>query len=97
MPKLTLAERMDKAARRKARATQDIARLEKLQKNEQTRRLIELGRLAAKTGIDTLPPAALYACFLRIAKEAADAKMVAAWSRDGGRLLRREAAKDARK
>ena len=39
MPKLTLAERLDKAAQRKARAGQDEARLKKLQRNERTRRI----------------------------------------------------------
>jgi hypothetical protein len=91
MPRLTLAERLEKAAQRKARAGQEEARLKKLQRNERTRRLIKLGGLAVKAGIDELPANALYACFLRIAKDAQDKRAVAAWEREGGRYFQREA------
>ena len=91
MPKLTLAERLERAAQRKARAGQEEARLKKLQRNERTRRLIKLGGLAVKAGIDDLPANALYACFLRIAKDAQDARTVAAWDREGAKNFQREA------
>jgi hypothetical protein len=94
MPRLTLAERLEKAAQRKARAGQEESRLKKLQRNERTRRLIKLGGLAVKAGIDELPANALYACFLRIAKDAQDVRAVAAWEREGAKHFQREA--DAR-
>jgi len=53
-------------------------------------RLIKLGGLAVKAGIDELPANALYACFLRIAKDAQDARPVAAWEREGARHFQRE-------
>ncbi len=49
---------------------------------------------AVKTGIDELPANALYACFLRIAKDSQDARAVAAWEREGAKHFQREA--DAR-
>ena len=91
MPKLTLGERLERTKQRKNKAAQDEAALLKLQENERTRRLIALGKIAAETGIDGLPPAALYACFSRIAKEAQDKKTVAAWEREGGKHVKREA------
>ena len=72
MPKLTLAERLQRAAERKARAEQEQARLKIMQRKERTRRLIELGGLAVKAGIDGLSTAALYDRFLAIAAEAKD-------------------------
>jgi hypothetical protein len=94
MPRLTLAERLERAAQRKARAGQEEARLKKLQRNERTRRLIQLGGLAVNAGIDELSANALYACFRRIAREAQDARAVAAWEREGAKHFQREA--DAR-
>ncbi len=90
MPKLTLAERLEKAAQRKARAEQEEARLRRVQRKQRTRRLIELGGLAIKAGIDTLSTAALYDRFLHIAEEAKDPKAVASWERSGGRHFQRE-------
>jgi len=72
MPKLTLAERLQKADARKARAEQEAARLKLMQRKERTRHLIEVGGLLVKAGIDKLPSAALYDRFLRIAAEAED-------------------------
>jgi hypothetical protein len=94
MPRLTLAERLEKAAQRKARAGQEEARLKKLQRNERTRRLIKLGGLAVKAGIDDLPANALYACFLRIARDALDPRAIQTWEREGAKHFQREA--DAR-
>lgn len=80
MPKLTLAERLERAAARKARAEQEAARLKLMQHKERTRHLIEVGGLAVKAGIDELPPAALYDRFLAIAAEASDNHKLA-WER----------------
>jgi|GEM_PF-1316311 len=92
MPKLTLAERLQKADARKARAEQEAARLKLMQRKERTRHLIEVGGLLVKAGIDQLPPAALYDRFLRIAAEAKDdSKAVAAWERAGGKHFQKEA------
>jgi hypothetical protein len=85
MPKLTLAQRLERAEARRAKAEQEAARLKLIQKKERTRRLIELGGLAVKAGIDELPAAALYACFMRIASEAKDADTLSRWEREGGR------------
>jgi hypothetical protein len=90
MPKLTLAERLDRAAARKARAEQEAARLKTMQRKERTRHLIEVGGLAVKAGIDELPPAALYDRFLAIAAEASDKKAVASWERAGSRHFQAE-------
>ena len=70
MPKLTLAQRLEKAAARKAKVEQEEARLKLQQRKERTRRLIEIGGLAVKAGIDDLPAAALYDRFLAIAADA---------------------------
>ena len=91
MPKLTLAERLQKADARKARAEQEAARLKLMQRKERTRHLIEVGGLLVKAGIDQLPPAALYDRFLRIAAEAQDPKAVAAWERAGSKHFQQEA------
>jgi hypothetical protein len=94
MPKLTLAQRLERAAARKARAEQEAARLKLIQKKERTRRLIELGGLAVKAGIDEIPPAALYACFLRIAAEAKIPNAITRWEHEGGHYFQAE--EDAR-
>jgi len=91
MPKLTLAERLEKAAARKARAEQEASRLKLMQRKERTRHLIEVGGLLVKAGIDKLPPAALYDRFLRIAAEAEDPKSVTAWERAGSKHFQKEA------
>jgi hypothetical protein len=90
MPKRTLADRLAIAARRKARAEQEQAKLKLMQRKERTRRLIEIGGLAVKAGIDGLSAAALYDRFLRIADEASDPKAVALWERSGGRHFHQE-------
>lgn len=90
MPKLTLAERLERAAARKARAEQEAARLKLMQRKERTRHLIEIGGLAVKAGIDQLPPAALYDRFMAIAAEASDKKAVASWERSGSRHFQTE-------
>ena len=90
MPKLTLAERLERAAARKARAEQEAARLKLMQRKQRTRHLIEIGGLAVKAGIDELPPAALYDRFMAIAAEASDKKAVASWERAGSRHFQTE-------
>jgi hypothetical protein len=91
MPKLTLAERLERASARKAKAEQEAARLKTIQRKERTRRLIEIGGLAVKAGIDALPSTALYDRFVRIAAEAKDAKAVAQWERAGAQHFQVEA------
>ena len=91
MPKLTLAERLERAAQRKTRAEQEAARLKRIQRAQRTRRLIEIGGLAVKAGIDELPRAALYDRFLRIAEDAKNnPKAVPLWERAGGRYFQKE-------
>jgi len=90
MPKLTLAQRLERAAARKAKAEQEAARLKTMQRKERTRRLIEIGGLAVKAGIDELPTTALYDRFLAIAAEAKDAGAVARWERDGAAHFQEE-------
>jgi len=90
MPKLTLAERLERAAARKSKAEQEAARLKLIQQKQRTRRLIEIGGLAVKAGIDTLPSAALYDRFLDIAAGAKDAKAVVLWERAGSRHFQEE-------
>ena len=90
MPKRTIGERLQLLAQRKARAEQQEAKLHEMQRKERTRRLIEIGGLAAKAGIDGLSTAALYDRFLEIAAAAKDAKAVEAWTQSGGRHFHRE-------
>lgn len=90
MPKLTLGQRLERAAARKAKAEQEAAQLKLMQQKERTRRLIEIGGLAVKAGIDGLPSSALYDRFLHIATEAKDDKAVAAWERAGSRHFQKE-------
>ncbi|MCW2247861.1 hypothetical protein M2352_003495 [Azospirillum fermentarium] len=94
MARLTLAEKLERAARKKAQAEQEESRLKAAQRKERTRQLIELGGLIVKAKIDHLPPSALYACFLRIADEAQDKDQVTRWEREGGRHFQAE--EDAR-
>lgn len=92
MPKLTLGERLDRAAARKKKVEQEEARLKTMQRKHRTRRLIEIGGLAVKAGIDELPRAALYDRFLGIAQEAKkDPKAVPLWERAGARYFQKEA------
>lgn len=90
MPKLTLAQRLERAAERKIKAEQEAAKLKLMQQKERTRRLIEIGGLAVKAGIDELPAAALYDRFLAIATEAKDANAVTLWERAGSRHFQDE-------
>lgn len=87
MAKRTIGERLALIAQRKAKAEQQEAQLRDMQRKERTRRLIEIGGLAAKAGIDGLSTAALYDRFLDIAAGAKDPKAVAAWTEAGGRRL----------
>lgn len=91
MAKLTLAQKLERAAQRKAKAEQEQARLKTEQRKERTRQLIELGGLIVKAKIDHLPPTALYAQFLRIAEDAKiDPTRVTLWAREGGRHFQSE-------
>ena len=90
MPKLTLAQRLERANERKLRAEQEAARLKTIQRKERTRLLIEIGGLAVKARIDELPLAALYDRFLQIAEEAKDSNAVTLWERAGSRHFQEE-------
>ncbi|TWB21117.1 conjugal transfer protein TraD [Nitrospirillum bahiense] len=70
MARLTLAERLEKAAAKKAKAEQELARLKAQRRKEDDRRLKELGALVVKAGLGDLPQEALYAAFQKIAQEA---------------------------
>lgn len=94
MPKLTLAERLQRADAKKNKAEQEKARLKLMERKQRSQHLIALGGLAVKAGIDELPVPALYACFLRIAAEARDKAAVAKWAREGSRYFQAE--EDAR-
>jgi len=96
MQKRTLAERLERAAQKMAKAEQEQAKLREMQRKQRTRRLIDIGGLAEKAGIDGLSTAALYDRFLRIAEEAADPKAVVLWERSGGRHFHREQADESR-
>ena len=87
MARLTLAEQIEKAAAKKARAEQDLARLQAQQRKAQARRLEKLGELVVKAGIDGLPEAALYAAFLKIAEEAKADGQIAVWEIEGGAVI----------
>ncbi len=90
MVRLTLAERLEIAARKKARIEQEEARLKLMQRKERTRSLIALGGLVAKAGLDGLSTAALYAAFKRLAAEAENPAAVERWDREGKRLFEAE-------
>jgi len=94
MARLTLAERLDRVARKKAKVEQEAARLKLAQRKARTRDLIALGGLVAKAGLADLSTAALYAAFKRLAAEAQDPAKVVLWEREGGRLFQVE--EDAR-
>lgn len=94
MARLTLAERLDRVARKKAKVEQEAARLKLAQRKARTRDLIALGGLVAKAGLGDLSTAALYAAFKRLAAEAQDPARVTLWEREGGRLFQAE--EDAR-
>lgn len=90
MARLTLAERLDRVARKKAKVEQEAARLKLAQRKARTRDLIALGGLVAKAGLADLSTAALYAAFKHLAAEAEDPARVALWEREGGRLFEAE-------
>ena len=87
MPKLSVAERLDKIAQRKAKDERLEARLKLIQKKAETRSLGEISRLAVKAGIDRLSPAALYGSFLQIAADAADPDKITEWEAKGRAAL----------
>jgi hypothetical protein len=88
MPKLSVAERLDKIAQQKRKAEQLEARLKLIQRKEQSRSTAEIARLVTKAGIDHLSADALYGCFLQIAEDAADPEKLAAWEARGQQALR---------
>lgn len=88
MPKLSVAERLDKIAQRKAKDERLEARLKLIQKKAESRSAAEISRLAIKAGLDQLSPAALYGAFLQIAADVADPEKLAAWEAKGHRSLR---------
>lgn len=90
MARLTLAERLDRVARKKAKVEQEAARLKLAQRKARTRDLIALGGLVAKAGLADLSTTALYAAFKRLAAEAQDPAKVTLWEREGGRLFEAE-------
>lgn len=75
---------------RKAKAEQEAARLKIMQRKERTRRLIEIGGLAVKAGIDDLPASALYDRFLAIADAAKEPDAVTKWEHAGSRSFHEE-------
>jgi hypothetical protein len=89
MPKLTVAERLEKIAQRKARDERLEARLKVMQRKAAVRSAAEIARLAVKAGIGHLSAEALYGSFLTIAADAASPDKVAAWEAAGGQELRR--------
>ena len=93
MPRLTLAERLQRAGQKRIRAEQEEARLRTIQRKMRTRGLIEMGGLVVKAGLDELPPTALYAALLRIAAEV-NPETIALWEREGSRHFQAE--EDAR-
>ena len=81
MPRLTLAERLQRAAQKRSPgrtgrspATDDTAQM-------RTRGLIQMGGLVVKAGLDELPPTALYAALLRIAAEVKDPATIALYAK----------------
>ncbi|MEA1675474.1 conjugal transfer protein TraD [Nitrospirillum sp. BR 11163] len=69
MARLTLAERLEKAAAKKAKAEQELARLKAQQRKEDARKLMELGALVVKAGLGEWPQEVLHAAFLKIGAE----------------------------
>jgi hypothetical protein len=94
MPRLTLAERLQRAGQKRIKAEQEEARLRTIQRKMRTRGLIEMGGLVVKAGLDELPPTALYAALLRIAAEVKNPETIALWEREGARHFQAE--EDAR-
>jgi hypothetical protein len=88
MPKLSVAERLDKIAQQKRKAEQLEARLKLIQRKEQSRSTAEIARLVTKAGIDHLSVDALYGCFLQIAEDVANPEKLAAWEARGQKALR---------
>lgn len=88
MPKLSVAERLDKIAQRKARDERLEVRLKLIQKKADSRSAAEISRLAIKAGLDQFSPAALYGAFLQVAAEATDPEKLAAWEAKGQRGIR---------
>ena len=88
MPKLSVAERLDKIAQRKAKDERLEARLKLIQKKADTRSAAEISRLAIKAGIDHLSPTTLYGCFLQVAADATDLEKLKAWEARGQQATR---------
>ncbi|ARN84789.1 conjugal transfer protein TraD [Candidatus Nucleicultrix amoebiphila] len=55
-----------------------------MERQSRTRRLIELGGLVAKAGLDDLETNVLYGALLEIKEKADDIKIVKAWAHKGG-------------
>ena len=93
--KRTLEQKGELLELKRQRIQQSAARLSRQQaglredtRKERTRKLIELGGLVAKAGLDTLDAAAMYGALLAVkATIEQNPAVLAAWKRDGGRAL----------
>lgn len=86
MPRVTLAEKMQRAAVRRERVEQEESQLKELARKARTQQLIALGTLVAEAGLDRLTTTALKGGLAQLAREAEDGVAVARWERESNVL-----------
>ncbi|WP_085784273.1 conjugal transfer protein TraD [Candidatus Nucleicultrix amoebiphila] len=91
MTKSNLLERKKQALEfKKNRLKQLESHVKLMERKSRTRRLIELGGLVAKAGLEEWDTNALYGAFLEIKESAEDVKTVKAWAHKGGAAFARK-------
>lgn len=91
MTKSNLLERKKQALElKKNRLKQLESHVKLMERKSRTRKLIELGGLVAKAGLDDLESNVLYGALLEIKEKTDDMKVVKAWAHKGGAAFARE-------
>lgn len=91
MTKSNLLERKKQALElKKNRLKQLESHVKLMERKSRTRRLIELGGLIAKAGLDDLESNALLGALLEIKERTEDVKVVKAWAHKGGAAFAKE-------
>jgi len=83
LKRVTLAQRMN-------RLKEQEAHIKSIERKTRTRKLIEVGGLIAKAGLDHLASNELYGALLEIAAKAKDAAKIKDWEEKGGKAFYHE-------
>lgn len=93
---LSLAERLRRHERQKARLLEREQALQLIERKERARRFRTAGELVEKVGLLNLEPAALYGALLQLAASAKDEAAVSRWTAAGNARIAHEEAEAAK-